>query len=41
MDLTGITLAEEAIMLSLLDIAERAANGQKVDENSWNMGLFN
>ncbi len=27
-------------MLSLLDIAERAAKGPKVDENSWNMGLF-
>ena len=28
-------------MLSLLDIAERAAKGPKVDENSWNMDLFN
>ena len=28
-------------MLSLLDIAERAAKGPKVDENAWNMDLFN
>ncbi len=27
-------------MLTLLDIAERAAKGPKVDENSWNMSLF-
>src|SRR3989304_5598878 len=27
-------------MLSLLDIAERIQKGPKMDENSWNMGLF-
>ncbi len=27
-------------MLSLLDVAERAVKGPKVDENNWNMGLF-
>ncbi|MBN2131597.1 MAG: monomethylamine:corrinoid methyltransferase [Sedimentisphaerales bacterium] len=27
-------------MLSLLDIAERAAKGPKIDENKWNMDLF-
>jgi methylamine---corrinoid protein Co-methyltransferase len=28
------------MMLSLLDIAERAAKGPKIDEDSWNMDLF-
>jgi methylamine--corrinoid protein Co-methyltransferase len=28
-------------MLSLFDIAERAAKGPKIDENRWNMDLFN
>ncbi len=27
-------------MLSLLDIAERMQRGPKMDENVWNMGLF-
>ena len=27
-------------MLSLLEIAERAQKGPKMDENAWNMGLF-
>ena len=27
-------------MLSLLDIAERAQKGPKMDERTWDMGLF-
>lgn len=27
-------------MLSLLDVAERAQKGPKMEENIWNMGIF-